>query len=720
MFLLSLIAGCALISRADLADRMDEDQDGIPRPKDCDDADASVGAAVARYRDADEDGYGAGEPVPICESLAGYVSNASDCNDTDPLVLDVTDCIPETCGTGVWGDIEVDAATLHVDGAALNPGDGSINAPFRTVQEAVDEAAERGGGKVALAAGRYVENVDMADRHDGVSIFGRCKELVTLDGSAGDQLPTLKVAGNNTEPSVSLQGVTITGGTRRGIYVKDAALLVAECTLTANTSAGLLADGNANVTLEAVGVSGTSSGAGGKDGFGVAVEGGATLSATGCTLLANAAIGVYAHGSGTVAILVDTTVTDTRPAPEGTGAAGMVATQGASLTASGCTLSGNAEVGVAAYDDGTYLELDDSSVVDTLAAENGTFGYGLLASDGAQLVASQSSVHRSVNAGVAALGDGTLLTLDGVLILDTQPAPDGTMGYGLAAAQGAVVTANLSTVYNNTAVGVLASGERTVVNLHDTQVLNTVRGRNTSLAVGVAAQDGAEVVGTNIDSSDNEGPGVYVSAGAVVTCSSCDFSRDAFAGALVSDGTLSLVSSTILDTGPGAELGGGFGVYAAAGSGHNTLSLLDSTIGPHPYAAVWLDGNGRYDVQGNDLSGSDGVVQGVAVLHGNAVFAQRGVTASDGDNGLLLLQNSYSGASIIAVLLDASSATLSQSTWSGNGTDVWQQHCDDTTALTADDVADVPTADICPSRNILTAYDISFGGLHLPEVDAPQ
>lgn len=716
----ALFGGCALVTEGQLADRMDLDDDGVPRPDDCDDNDPGVGGKTEQYRDEDEDGYGTGEPISSCSAVAGYVPDGTDCNDTDPLVLDEAACVPESCGVGTWGNVEVDDATIHVDGAGLHAGDGSITEPFLSVQEGVDEAAARGGATVVIAAGSYLENVRLTNEHDGVSILGRCKELVTIDGSAGEQLPTLDVAGAAPGPSVGIQGVTITGGTERGIYVEDAALTVTACDLTGNTSAGLLAYGLANVSLDAVAVSETASGSRGNDGFGLLVEQGATLRATGCSLVANTAVGVYAHGTGTVVVLDDTTVEDTVPGPDGTGGEGLVASQGASLTATGCTVTGNVEAGAAAFDAGTTLQLDNSTVVDTSATPDGEFGYGILVADGAALAAARCTIQRNVNVGVAALDAGTEVTLDAVLVLDTEPAPDGKGGYGLAISEGARLTASMSTVQGNTGIGVIASGDGTLVELYDSVVIETARGRNTSFAVGVAAQEGAEVIGSNLDSSDNDGPGIYACAAASVACTECDLSRDAFAGALVTDGTLSLASCTIDDTVPGSELGGGFGVYAASDFGFPSLSLSDSAVGPHPYAAVWLDGNGRYDVQRNELSGSEGVAQGTGLMHGNAVFAQRGVAVSDGTSGLLLLDNTYSGASIIAVLLDASSATLDGGAWSANGTDVWQQHCDGTVPLTDTELIGVPSTRICPSSNILTAYDITFGGLHLPEVDSPQ
>lgn len=47
------VGGCALISEADLAARMDLDGDGVPRPDDCDDADPDVTDPTLTWADAD-------------------------------------------------------------------------------------------------------------------------------------------------------------------------------------------------------------------------------------------------------------------------------------------------------------------------------------------------------------------------------------------------------------------------------------------------------------------------------------------------------------------------------------------------------------------------------------------------------------------------------------------------------------------------------------------
>ena len=166
---------------------------------------------------------------------------------------------------------------------------------------------------------------------------------------------------------------------------------------------------------------------------------------------------------------------------------------------------------------------------------------------------------------------------------------------------------------------------------------------------------------------------MYVANAGQMELNLLEIANSPFAGAVVVDGTLTLSGATITDTLPDAEWGGGFGVYANDTFGTPVLTLLDSTVGPHDYAAIWLDGPGTYDIEGNTLSGSAGLDQGTYVLHGNALFAENGVTAWDGTTGLLLWDNTFSGSGEIAVLLDAASADLDGNAWSDHGTDLRQQ-----------------------------------------------
>jgi hypothetical protein len=61
------------------------------------------GAGTVQYRDADGDLFGAGPPTTSCIALAGYVTNATDCDDTQTAVHPGGE---QRCEAGTDGDCD--------------------------------------------------------------------------------------------------------------------------------------------------------------------------------------------------------------------------------------------------------------------------------------------------------------------------------------------------------------------------------------------------------------------------------------------------------------------------------------------------------------------------------------------------------------------------------------------------------------------------------------
>lgn len=309
------------------------------------------------------------------------------------------------------------------------------------------------------------------------------------------------------------------------------------------------------------------------------VQFGAMLTATRSTIQRNSGAAVVAIDSGTVVVLEDTSVLDTLRRADGSGGEGIFAGGGAALTATGCLVQGNAEIGVAAQEAGTVVALVNTSVLDTEPRPDGTFGRGVQAGWGATLSLTGSTVLGSTGMGVFAGGAGTVVSLQDTAILDTLPEPDGRFGYGIEGADGAALTATGCTIQGSTDVGVFATSG-SVIELLDSSVLDTRRSRDMAFALGVVAYDGAQLTATGVQVSGTEGPGLYAGSGGSLSCTSCAVTRSTFAGALVSDGTLALSRTTITDTASDADAGGGFGLYGTSYFGAASVALTDSTIGP--------------------------------------------------------------------------------------------------------------------------------------------
>ena len=202
--------------------------------------------------------------------------------------------------------------------------------------------------------------------------------------------------------------------------------------------------------------------------------------------------------------------------------------------------------------------------------------------------------------------------------------------------------------------------------------------------------------------SGTEGPGLYIAKGAL-SCSGCDLLNNTFAGAVAwAGGSIDLSSTTISGMRPDANEGGGIGIYMSNRLFPSSLTLDDVTIEDQPYAAVWLDGNGSYSILGSTLVAGYGMdleyPNGTTTIqHGDAVVAANGVTAWDGTNGLLLEDNEIRDAVRAGVLLDASSATLANNSFSGNTTDLIWQDCDGVDEPGG--LNDVAEVDYCPFYN---------------------
>ena len=114
-----LLIGCALVSDADLASRLDIDGDGVSRPDDCDDKDANVGAPATFHADADADGFGGGTESQRCTAGGGYVLDATDCDDTradiNPSADELCNAIDDNCDGVTDEDAAVDAHTWYLD-----------------------------------------------------------------------------------------------------------------------------------------------------------------------------------------------------------------------------------------------------------------------------------------------------------------------------------------------------------------------------------------------------------------------------------------------------------------------------------------------------------------------------------------------------------------------------------------------------------------------------
>ncbi|MDP6935260.1 MAG: hypothetical protein QGG40_20235, partial [Myxococcota bacterium] len=158
-------------------------------------------------------------------------------------LLDGERCVPEACGIGTWGNLQTDEVTVYVDASAEAGGDGSKESPFTIIQEGIDAQDQR--AMVAVAAGTYQENVQITGDHAGVHLAGRCRELVTIDASAGEELVDEAGSGINVvttglADSWAVSGLTTSGAPWSGIHHVQGTLVLDRVASVGNRYCGLL------------------------------------------------------------------------------------------------------------------------------------------------------------------------------------------------------------------------------------------------------------------------------------------------------------------------------------------------------------------------------------------------------------------------------------------------------------------------------------------------
>ncbi len=298
-------------------------------------------------------------------------------------------CVPEACGVGTWGDLEVDAETVHVSAGATD-GYGSSEAPFGSIQQALDAAGAAGGGLVAVSAGTYPEVLDIDASHDGVKLAGRCRELVVLDASVdADATAGIMIAASDGE--VELQGLTVERALNQGITVRSGTARVRSCAVADCENVGLGAYGTTlNDSLTEI---------------------------DDCLLTGNRVSGVFVQEPTTSVSMRNTIIRDTRPGPGLTMSYSLVVLNGAVVDAEGCRLEGSQGVEVLVFQQGATAVLRDSVVTGAQLDETGALGDGLHVSDDGILDLHSCRIEGNVGGGITVYQGGVLM-VDSSLIQD--------------------------------------------------------------------------------------------------------------------------------------------------------------------------------------------------------------------------------------------------------------------------------------------------------------
>jgi hypothetical protein len=667
-------------------------------------------------------------------------------------------CLPDGCGEYPFGEFAGGGYVFVQSGSYEDEEDGSEQAPFKALAPAIALSLARADRPlVVVASGTYGERLLLDDHHDGLRIEGVCRRDVQI--VSPDDQPTIDLE-SGAETRVTL--TSLQAGNPRGpaVVVGGGHLVLSRFDVTDAVAVGLAAyGGDTRVELSDVTVTRTERHPDVGSGYGIAAGDGAQVTASGVSIAGAAVAGVLVDGSGTAlwmssstvdgrvgvadlslqgagvlvangaeATLLDTelaspwdvgiavsgpstasltrvTLIGVLPAAEGGvggGGTGVSASGGAQIEAVDLSVHGASLYGVAATGAGTAVHLDQLRIVDAISAPGGpaSSGIGLVATDGAQVDASDALLQGNRVYGAVVSGGGASLTLTDADVLDTEPGEAAGLGGGLLAQGGGSLVAARVTVAGATAVGILVDGSEAV--LTDVEVQGTARGLDQSAASGLAIQRASAVEGSEVVVADTQGPGLVVSD-ATGTCTDCRVSRNAFAGlVVVSGGDLTYTDGRIADTVPDANLSGGVGVLVDGP--RSALGLERTVVTGNLNAAVMVVGDAEVSLLSNTLDG--GPAERAVWPAGTGVFAS-GTTAG----GLWLGDNDLQNSGGAGLFLDDASATLAGNRWVANAIDVVQQLCGDAPPPVGLDEAG--SVELCP------AYDrpvelLSFATVYQP------
>jgi len=595
----------------------------------------------------------------------------------DGEVVDIEDsdalgCVPRACGDGPWGDIERDGDTIHV--APWGDGVGSEDAPFGTLAEGVAEAVERGGGRVALAGGAY-EGVRFDDAR-GIEVAGRCAELVTLSGASQDA-PIVVVS--NSE--VTLRDLTVAGRGSGGLgvqgfqaeaTVRDVVVRDLEPAEDAPVAVGIEVQTDAQLDARGVRVAGAR-GTGvrcadpasrmdlldvviedtaevGGSGWGLMVNAGCMTVAERITVRRNVEIGIFVVAGGRL-LLTDSDVPDNLPNAAGEGGCGAVVTSNGVFSGEDVRFEGNQ--GVAAFFDGVGVSatLDGARIANTTAAPNGRLGgIGVVVQGGVFFQGTDVSIDDNGGHGMFVSGANVDADLSGVTIRGTRPTGGLETGRGLTVARGARVDASDLVIEDNTEVGLLVLSSDSEVHLDGGRVTGTTPGP-TALATAVVVQGGGVLTAEGFVAEANDGPGIYVPTNGEVHLTDATLADNAFAGAVVLGGTLTMDGGSVTGTTVHPSEDGGAGVFVSGGTSEVALAgaTFSDLVGP----ALYVRGPGDVTMTDCDVAraGSFPSLPG-------GVLAREGA----GDGGSLVVEGTaFSELGGDAIVLDRAAVTLRES-----------------------------------------------------------
>ncbi|MDI7268822.1 MAG: right-handed parallel beta-helix repeat-containing protein, partial [Myxococcota bacterium] len=215
-------------------------------------------------------------------------------------------------------------------------------------------------------------------------------------------------------------------------------------------------------------------------GFGLWVEDGALLDASRVKVHRNQALGVYVSGAGAVLRCTDVAVLDTQAVeacPDARLGFGLHAIDGGRAELTRGLLAGNvcvaAMAGTSELDAGGTLLMSDVVIRDTTTCGEGSAG--VIGARGSVIALAGAVLERNVGVGIVVTGERSVLTAADIVVRDTASDPaSGERGRGLVAQDGATATVSRSLFERNREAAITVFDRGTTVSLADLVVRDTL------------------------------------------------------------------------------------------------------------------------------------------------------------------------------------------------------------------------------------------------------